>query len=172
MTSPIDVSGAPVRTPADYGKTGMQGVVFQPGMNRQNPASSHGQHLGGLHLELVVAGPMFNGVAQATLAAMVDDMQYSVASQGLANVQMFLDRSIQHPTPYYETQVTVQRAAEDWVVHDRGIEYGNWLEGTSRRNAATSFKGYHSFRRATQELRQQVGRIIAPILNRYLGGIS
>jgi hypothetical protein len=172
MTTPIDVSAAPVRRPSDYGQPGMQGTAFQPGMDRQNPPSGGGTHLGGLHLEVSIVGPVFDGMAQAAMASMIDEMQYHVAAQGLANVQMLLDRSIQHPTPYYETQVTVQRLADDWVVHDRGIVYGPWLEGTSRRNATTRFRGYHSFRRATEQLRGRIPQLIAPILNRWLGRIS
>jgi len=169
MTSPVDVSNAPVRTPADYGKPGMQGTGFQPGMNRQNPASNLGSHLGGLHLEVAIGGPLFDGMAAAAMAGMVDEMQYVVASQGLANVQMFLDRSIQHPTPYYETQVTVQRMAEDVVVHDRGIVYGPWLE-TGR--STTRFRGYHSFRRAVDQLRGQIPQLIGHVAARWVGRIN
>lgn len=172
MTAPIDVTDAPVRTPSDYGKAGMQGVAFQPGMNQQNESSGLGSHLGGLHLEVSIAGPVFNGMAQAAMAGMVDEMQYVVASQGLANVQLILDRSIQHPTPYYETQITVERRADDWVVHDRGIVYGPWLEGVSHRNQATRFKGYHAFRNAVDELRQQVPQLIGHIAARWVGRIS
>ena len=35
-------------------------------------------------------------------------------------------------------------------ISDGGVEYGPWLEGTSRRNQSTHFKGYHSFRKTTQ----------------------
>jgi len=164
-----DVSAAPVRTPADYGQPGMAGTQFQPGMNRQNQPSNLGSHLGGLHLEVSVTGPVFNGMAQQAMAGMVDEMQYHVAAQGLANVQMFLDRSIQFPTPYYETQVTVQRVAEDWVVHDRGVIYGNWLE---QGRSTTRFRGYHSFRRATEQLRSRIPQLIAPIVNRWVGRIG
>lgn len=172
MPAPVDVSAAPVRRPSDYGQAGMQGTAFQPGMNRQNPPSNLGSHPGDMFVEVAITGPVFNGIAQAAMASMVEELQYSVAAQGLAEVQMILDRSIQHPTPYYETQVTVQRQAEDWVVHDRGIVYGPWLEGVSRRNQATGFKGYHSFRRATQQLRGRIPQLIAPIVARWVGRIG
>lgn len=172
MTSPVDVSDAPVRRPSDYGKPGMQGTGFQPGLDRQNPTHGFGEHLGGLHLEVSISGPVLTGTAAPAMAAMVNEMQYYVASQGLANVQYNLDRSIRYPTPYYETQVTVQRQHDDWVVHDRGVVYGPWLEGVSRRNATTRFKGYHSFRRATQQLSQQAPQIIARILREWIGRIS
>lgn len=171
MTSPVNVSSAPVRRPSDYGKPGMAGLYFQPGMNRQNPPSDPGG-AATASVQVIITGPMFNGMAQAAMAAMVDELQYYIAAQGLAEVQLILDRSIQHPTPYYETQVTVQRRGDDWVTHDRGIVYGPWLEGTSRRNATTRFKGYHAFRRATEALRSRIPSVIAPIVARWVGRIS
>jgi hypothetical protein len=37
----------------------------------------------------------------------------------------------------------------------RGVTWGPWLEGTSRRNQSTRFKGYHLFRKTRQELQRQ-----------------
>lgn len=168
MTSPIDVTNSPRRLPGD----GQIGVNYLPGLRAQNPLRSFGDHPGSGGVQVVVSGPIFNGMAAAALAAMLDEMAYTVAAQGLANVQYNLDRSIRHPTPYYETQITLQRQANDVVVHDRGIVYGPWLEGVSERNRTTRFKGYHSFRRATDELRRQVPGLIGHIVQRTLGAIG
>lgn len=170
MTYP-DVSNAPVRRPADYGKPGMQGTQFQPGMNRQNQPGGFGGP-DSSSVQIVISGPLFNGMAEAAVGAMVEEIQNVLGSQGLANVQQFLDQSIQHPTPYYETQITVQRQANDVVVHDRGIAYGPWLEGVSERNRATRFKGYHAFRRATDELRRQAPALVEHVVRRALGRIG
>lgn len=156
MTVPIspgitDVSGLPVRRPSDRGK---YGPMWQPGMDRQNPAGGFGPHPGSGPVVITVKGPVFNGDFRGMLAAMVDEIAYRVAAQALERVQFNLDRSIQFPTPYYETQVMVQQVVSDWMVHDRGIVYGPWLEGVSHRNQTTRFKGYHSFRRAADEVRQ------------------
>lgn len=49
-----------------------------------------------------------------------------------------------------------RRRMEKWarglrgLITDGGTEYGPWLEGASRRNQSTRFKGYHSFRKTTQ----------------------
>lgn len=170
MTHP-DVSNAPVRRPSDYGQAGMQGTHFQPGMNRQNPPGGSGGAATS-SVQVVITGPLFDGMAQAAIGAMVEDIQYVLGSQGLANVHQFLDQSIQHPTPYYETQITVQRQANDVVVHDRGIAYGPWLEGVSERNRATSFKGYHAFRRATEELRRQAPALVGHVVQQHLGAMG
>jgi hypothetical protein len=159
MTTPIipggvtDVSGAPVRRPSDKGKFG---TFWQPGMDRQNPAPTGGTAgpVGGA-VRVTVSGPVYGDPGlRGEIGALVEDIQYRVAAAALERVQYNLDRSIQHPTPYYETQIMMQRIDPDTVVHDRGIVYGPWLEGTSSRNHTTRFKGYASFRRAVDDVRQ------------------
>lgn len=113
---------------------------------------------------VTLTGPIFDGRAARAATDYCERVERVVAEQGLANVQQYLDRSIRHPTPYYETQIMVQEMHGDQVVHDRGIVYGPWLEGTSRRNQTTRFKGYASFRRATQALRPRVDQLAAWVI--------
>lgn len=123
-----------------------------------------------LRVEVRASGPLFQAdrVAQESDDFMHDAVA-EVAHQGLADVHLFLNRQIKHPTPYYETQITTERAAADRViVHDRGIVYGPWLEGTGSRNETTRFKGYASFRKATQELERKAGQLVEHVLRRYL----
>jgi len=122
----------------------------------------------GEHVQVTITGPIFGGAAAGATTLFLAEAQRRVAEQGLANVQQYLDRSIRHPTPYYETQIVVQTLGQDTVVHDRKIIYGPWLEGTSRRNQTTRFKGYASFRRATQALIPRVPALINHILAGYL----
>lgn len=169
MTAPfLDVTRAPVRG------AGQTGVNFRPqstnptGGGAQGPwdSSNAGPVL------VTFTGPLFSGAAQALIAAMVEEMQYAVGAQGLADVHLILDRSIKHPTPYYETQVMIQRMAADVVVHDRGIVYGPWLEGTSSRNRSTRFKGYAAFRRAADELRRKADGILTNVAHHYVAKLN
>lgn len=114
-------------------------------------------------------GPLLDGKDGAVIERFLDDAVKEVAQQGLANVHMYLNASIKHSTPYYETQITIQRVGTTNVVHDRGIVYGPWLEGTSPMNARTSFKGYHSFRKAKQKTQTEVSRLVMAVMRRYLG---
>jgi hypothetical protein len=107
-------------------------------------------------VEINVSGPIFDGRAAAAAAEFTEQIKQDVAAQGYANVMTNLNTSIRHPTPYYETQITTSRHGDALVVNDRDIIYGPWLEGVGSRNKTTRFKGYFSFRRATQELRKQV----------------
>jgi hypothetical protein len=58
-------------------------------------------------------------------------------------------------------------------VHDDGVIYGPWLEGTGSRNApVTRFPGYGSFRRASQQLDREIGGIADRILTRRANEIG
>lgn len=119
-------------------------------------------------VEIDLNGPLFDGRALAAVDAFLEDAKDAVAGQASAEVHLILDRSIRHPTPYYETQVHVERAGTDRSVNDRGVVYGPWLEGVGSRNLTTRFKGYHAFRIATQLVEQQVDRLVEPALRRHL----
>lgn len=58
-------------------------------------------------------------------------------------------------------------------IHDSGVVYGPWLEGTSSRNRSSRFKGYAMFRNAFQRLEQRAEPIFRLHLTdavRKLGG--
>ena len=113
-------------------------------------------------------GPFFNDLyRRGVIDRMIADIQTEVAQQAYANVRQLMDTHFKNPTPYYETQVTVERQADDVVVHDRGIVYGPWLEGVSSRNQTTRFKGYGHWRQATEETRRDVPRLADHVARRY-----
>lgn len=118
--------------------------------------------------EIFFEGPIFDGRAARAAHDFCHAVADDVAQQGRSDVMSNLNASIRHPTPYYETQITVDRAGTDRIVNDRGIIYGPWLEGVGSRNATTRFKGYHSFRRAAQKLQGEVPRLAAYTLRRFL----
>lgn len=120
-------------------------------------------------IEITASGPLFDGQWQPALDEWVWDAVQEVGAQALANWHHNLDQSIRHPTPYYETQLVSELAAPDVdIVHDRGIIYGPWLEGTGSRNATTRFKGYFAQRRAAQQLEGQLDRVLAPVTARLV----
>jgi hypothetical protein len=102
----------------------------------------------------------------------LDEINFMVAGQTLAEVHLILDRSIRNPTPYYETQLIVEPEAGGYVVHDRGIVYGPWLEGTSTRNRTTRFKGYHAFRQARQIMERKTQAILQREVIRIIRGLQ
>lgn len=126
-------------------------------------------------IEISATGPLFRaaeraGITREFVREAVDD----ITAQAYADVMGNLNASIRHPTPYYETQVTNERVSEDSRrVHDRGVIYGPWLEGTGSRNRTTRFRGYASFRRARQSVQARVPELVSAALARCvdrLGG--
>lgn len=120
-------------------------------------------------------GPVTEGYSDTIIDDYVDDMVWEVGAQGLANVNTVLNTSIQNPTPYYETQTTLNwgvfaGAGANVIVHDRGIIYGPWLEGIGSRNfPKTSFKGYHAFEKGAIALNDgQALRVAEAVLTRYM----
>lgn len=114
-------------------------------------------------------GPLFDGRFQGAMDGIIDEAVEVLAGFALERVHFQLDKSIRNPTPYYETQITQQKISRGLeVVHDRGIIYGPWLEGTSRRNASSKFKGYASFRKAAQQLQQQAQELVDNVIVRNI----
>lgn len=121
-----------------------------------------------VRLHVTKSGGLFDGRAERSVADFLEDSQREVAAQASSEVHRILDARIRKPTPYYETQITTERQANDVVVHDRGVIYGPWLEGVGSRNyPVTRFKGYHAFRLATQAVERQVGRLVREVARRY-----
>ena len=124
-------------------------------------------------IDVTLTGPVFDGRAAVASTALLGDIVAEVTAEGYALVMGHLNRSIRHPTPYYETQVTTDRpGAAEARVHDRGVVYGPWLEGVSSRNQTTRFKGYHSFRLATQDLERRVPDLAGAAVRRHLAAMG
>jgi len=122
-----------------------------------------------------VSGPIFNHLADHEAAQLTADVNQQVSQQAYANWMGFLDSSIRHPTPYYETQVNIhEENPTHRVVNDRGIIYGPWLEGVGSRNKSTRFKGYFSLRRAvsatTARIPALIERVARPFVERMNRG--
>lgn len=86
------------------------------------------------------AGLLVTGALNGARLEMADYTRYEVLTQ--------LDKVLQNPTGYYASQIRRDRVSvESYRVHDGGVIYGPWLEGTGSRNApVTKFGGYHTFR--------------------------
>lgn len=121
-----------------------------------------------LVVEVDIRGPIADGRAVRELDAALEDAVDAVARQAYANVMGILNAKIKRPTPYYETQITVQELGADRLVHDREIVYGRWLEGVSWRNWTTSFKGYRAFGNAASTTRLQADRLVQHALAPHL----
>lgn len=121
-----------------------------------------------INIKMARKGPLFTGKTAAALGTYSDQVEYKIATFAEDQVQQRLAASLQNPTGYYQSKVTVERAGSGYHVWDQGVVYGPWLEGTGSRNApVTRFAGYSSFRRAKAMTDQKAPQIAAELLARY-----
>ncbi|WP_406156976.1 hypothetical protein [Streptomyces canus] len=114
------------------------------------------------------SGPWATGRAGRALHDYADDVGYLVAREGERMVQQRLRQVLRHPTGYYQSRISVDRAGSGYKIHDGGVIYGPWLEGTGSRNSpVTRFPGYFTFRRTKPLLDRKAPQIARDLLARY-----
>lgn len=114
------------------------------------------------------SGPLFDGSAGKILEQGMEDAEVRVATVLRDEMRQTIARSARKRTGFYESRVRVEAARGDAVVTDRGVVYGDWLEGTSRRNASTGFKGYRHAARAHAAVDPQASSIAERALEPFI----
>lgn len=109
-----------------------------------------------------ITGPVFNGQAAAAARDFAKALSTEVAEIGRDWIKLDtqrMDKSGRGGTGAAAAGVKLDGSGDNWVISG-GVRKGEyawpWLEGTSRRNQTTAFKGYHSFRRTRLRMRKQV----------------
>jgi hypothetical protein len=123
-------------------------------------------------VDVTYRGPVFDGRAQAMTDRAVREMEHHLGSVGADYVRGELERVLRKETPEYRLRITSTEYPSRSVINDDGSVKGPWLEGTSSRNRTTRFKGYSTFRRMTQKLNAEAGRILAPYVDRLVDRIN
>jgi hypothetical protein len=120
-------------------------------------------------LPMLVSGGGQRAVTSFLTRAVGDLIQFANVDVHDRCVRSFVD-----PTPYYWTQITRTRmTSTSERLHDRGVSYGPWLEGTSSRNTRSRFKGYRMWELSRARMEAEAHDIVAPAadqLVRDLGG--
>lgn len=106
-------------------------------------------------IRIETSGPFFDGRADAAAADASEQCEVSISVLGASMVRTNLNKVLRVQTPFYRLQVEAQPEPPGWKITDQGVIYGPWLEGTSRRNQTTRFKGYATFRRTTQQINRR-----------------
>lgn len=125
-------------------------------------------------VDVDVSGPLFDGRAQAAVADVLAATVWELAKEGRGMLGVRFVRDFQEPTGYYESRVEAQKVTRELSrIHDNGVVYGPWLEGTGSRNfPVTRFKGYGIFREVTQELQRKAPEVCERILARHIGAMG
>jgi hypothetical protein len=114
-----------------------------------------------------IKGPLFTNSKKYTDQFLIE-AKAEVALESKRRILARLRQVLQHPTGLYESKITISKRRGEPFVSDLGIIYGGWLEGVSRRNQTTRFKGYFTFRRIKQEIIIDTPKIVARQFQKYI----
>lgn len=121
-----------------------------------------------------LSGPLFDGQADAAARDFTDSLAHEIASIGRDWIRleaMGMDKSGRGGTGAAAEGVELAGGNGAYRIFG-GIRQGRyawpWLEGESRRNQSTKFKGYHTFRRTRLRMRKQVTPFAQAKLEEYL----
>lgn len=114
-----------------------------------------------------VRGPISTGKAQRIVDRFETRLMEDVADEGAAEVGRET-AVFKHPTGNYLRRITTQRRVGAHAVLLDDVVYDTWIEGTSRRNQTSRFKGYQVFRKATQALDGRVPEIARSTIKPFL----
>lgn len=114
-------------------------------------------------------GPISSGEIHDHVRDYEEDVTKALADEAKDTWLENLNSSLRHQRPYYTTQIHKKRLARNWYeIHDSGVIYGHWLEGTGSKNApVTIFPGYWANKRAKGEMQAKRGNIARRILRRH-----
>lgn len=120
-------------------------------------------------------GPLFEpGVPAHVLNDWQRDTLEEIAHQAQQEIQRRargFNKSGRGGTGRAASAVHAYDRGSSWAVvgeNNEGVVWWPWLEGTSKRNATTRFKGYHVFRIVKNIMRRKAKRIGDDIMQAYL----
>lgn len=119
-------------------------------------------------MSFVVKGPVVEGKTAPLVKAMIRDVDRAVAEDTRDRWYRNLRGSIRHWTGKYGRRVVVKHGPKQSLVTDNRAVQGPWLEGVSRRNRSTRFKGYSAQRRARQAANANAKRLAERVVAEHL----
>lgn len=100
-------------------------------------------------------GPIFDGRANWLITQWAEDTRRSFTLRVLDDLKSSTS-VFRAPTGRYRSLLHIEYGSFMSKVLPGRLPYVRWLEGTSRRNQTTRFKGYHLFRNATTRANTEI----------------
>ncbi len=104
----------------------------------------------------------------------MDETKRKVADLGVKELDAITMDRTGRGTGHYQSMIQTHLLAYNDIRIDDPVVYGPWLEGVSKRNESTSFKGYHLWRRTRLRLRKTFQEVAQKLLDdhylRRMGG--
>jgi len=117
-------------------------------------------------------GPLFDGSAEWMLTHGIEQARLEFAQQAQDAVELE-GLQFKNPTGRFMSLVHIVNEAFISRIRPGILPYVRWLEGTSRRNQTTRFKGYHLFRNARTRVESRAVQVfefhLEPVIRRING---
>ena len=113
-------------------------------------------------VDAIVTGPLANGDAERALQDWAANTAARLGKEGVDALRAFpMDKTGRAHGGFENSLHVITNGPEAKIPGPmiRGVAWAPWLEGTSKRNTSTSFKGYHLFRKTRQELQKRAPEI-------------
>lgn len=117
-----------------------------------------------MSLDLSTRGPVFDGRLAEAIESSAEQVEQEIGDRAVDMIQARLGHVLKHPTGRYRRSIVNRNG----LITDGGVVYGPWLEGVSRRNKRSRFKGYSTFRKIAQQLEGEAGDLAEMVIEREL----
>ena len=119
-----------------------------------------------------VSGPLENGDAEKAAEDWATNTTQAIADKGVELLRAFPMNKTGRAHGDFENALKVTRVSPTQTrisgPQERGVAWSPWLEGTSKRNDSTGFKGYGLFRRTRLQLQKMAPGIAQAELEKVL----
>lgn len=119
-----------------------------------------------------VSGPIADGSATTALREWLDASKKDVADQAVDKLRAVRMDRTGRATGHYQGMIRSRLVTFNDLLIDNPVIYGPWLEGTSKRNESTRFKGYKLWRRTKLQMARQAPSIAEKKLDQYRSRIG
>lgn len=128
-------------------------------------------------LKLDVSGPLADGRAAAAVGQWQERTSQALAGEAVSFLGSFpMDKTGRSTGGFREHLHEVRKTREMVLVPGpmvEGVTWAPWLEGNSKRNRSTKFRGYHLFRKARLQMDKratETGQRVLGEIMRQIGG--
>lgn len=125
--------------------------------------------------DIQVQGPLADGTADRVLTEWATRTAKALGDEGIERLRAFKMDKTGRARGGFQANLHLIHAgpvARIPAPMIRGVVWGPWLEGTSKRNESTGFKGYHLFRKTRLELQRHTPEVGQRELDRLLPEIG
>lgn len=128
-----------------------------------------------LKVEVDAGGPLLEGRAPHVIGTWQRETVRELADMGVTELRSFTMNKTGRARGNFQSSV---RSYQDGAFARipgpmiEGFTWSPWLEGNSRRNRSTSFKGYRLFRKTAAKLQRAAKRVGEDVLARLIGELG